>query len=211
LHDKVYLRDRFNDADTGRFTRSDTYEAPLTDFSSLHKYVYTSNNPINRIDPSGFNSSTLQEQQQANVVLMILIRFFGDLYNMSSPRSLSGLRTQEQIGEFLNLYIPFFENKELVPEIPSAEDLKEKTDGELNDIADKIAGKTLQNSRNAAREDSGTGQSGRSGNNAGATSKAGNGLRQAAKDLPNKHPLKERLQTRAKRYLNRAKADNHKN
>jgi hypothetical protein len=109
LHDKVYLRDRFNDADTGRFTRSDTYEAPLTDFSSLHKYVYTSNNPINRIDPSGFNSSTLQEQQQANVVLMILIRFFGDLYNMSSPRSLSGLRTQEQIGEFLNLYIPFFQ------------------------------------------------------------------------------------------------------
>jgi hypothetical protein len=102
------LRDRFNDIDTGRFTRKDIYEAPLTEPSSRHKYVYANNNPVNRADPSGFTSSTLQEQQQANVALMILIKLFESLDQIHKPTSMPGLRSPEAIYEFIRDVIPFF-------------------------------------------------------------------------------------------------------
>ena len=49
-----YLRARYYDTDTGRFTRRDTYEGRLNEPLSLHKYGYAHNNPVNLIDPSGF-------------------------------------------------------------------------------------------------------------------------------------------------------------
>nr|WP_026149077.1 RHS repeat-associated core domain-containing protein [Leptolyngbya sp. FACHB-161] len=48
-----YLRDRFYDAQTGRFSRMDIYEARLGDLKNLNKYVYAAGNPITNTDPSG--------------------------------------------------------------------------------------------------------------------------------------------------------------
>ncbi|MGD2180822.1 RHS repeat domain-containing protein [Lusitaniella coriacea] len=50
---QYYLRQRYYDASTGRFTRRDTYEGRLSDPVSLHKYLYANADPVNGIDPSG--------------------------------------------------------------------------------------------------------------------------------------------------------------
>ncbi|HLX69591.1 MAG TPA: LamG-like jellyroll fold domain-containing protein [Verrucomicrobiae bacterium] len=52
-----YLRARYLDQNTGRFWTMDSFEGNNEDPSSLHKYVYAEDNPINLIDPTGFYSS----------------------------------------------------------------------------------------------------------------------------------------------------------
>ncbi|MBE9178151.1 EndoU domain-containing protein [Oculatella sp. LEGE 06141] len=53
-----YLRQRFYDTDTGRFTRRDTYEGRLAEPLTLHKYLYANANPVMMQDPSGFTAIT---------------------------------------------------------------------------------------------------------------------------------------------------------
>ncbi|HIC88786.1 MAG TPA: hypothetical protein EYP04_05230, partial [Anaerolineae bacterium] len=48
-----YLRARYYDLGTGRFTRFDPFFGNLTDPLSLHKYLYVQVDPINGSDPSG--------------------------------------------------------------------------------------------------------------------------------------------------------------
>jgi RHS repeat-associated protein len=48
-----YNRARYLNPNTGRFWTSDTTEGDNEDPLSLHKYLYGSDNPVNRIDPSG--------------------------------------------------------------------------------------------------------------------------------------------------------------
>ena len=48
-----YLRARNYDSGTGRFTSTDPFPGFNTDPSSLHRYLYAANDPVNRIDPSG--------------------------------------------------------------------------------------------------------------------------------------------------------------
>jgi RHS repeat-associated protein len=48
-----YLRQRYYNPATGRFNRLDPFFGNLTDPQSLHKYLYTHDDPINGIDPSG--------------------------------------------------------------------------------------------------------------------------------------------------------------
>jgi RHS repeat-associated protein len=53
-----YLRQRYYDTDTGRFTRRDTYPGHISDPITLHKYAYANANPVNGVDPSGFATMT---------------------------------------------------------------------------------------------------------------------------------------------------------
>jgi RHS repeat-associated protein len=48
-----YLRARYMNPFTGRFITRDTYEGKTSDPSTLHKYLYVANDPVNKIDPSG--------------------------------------------------------------------------------------------------------------------------------------------------------------
>jgi RHS repeat-associated protein len=48
-----YLRARYYDASRGRFLGLDRFAGKFNDPQSLHKYVYTNNNPANYIDPTG--------------------------------------------------------------------------------------------------------------------------------------------------------------
>ena len=51
--EKYYLRQRYYDTGIGRFSRRDTYEGRIFEPITLHKYIYTHDNPINFVDPSG--------------------------------------------------------------------------------------------------------------------------------------------------------------
>ncbi|MDY4079008.1 MAG: RHS repeat-associated core domain-containing protein, partial [Clostridium sp.] len=51
-----YLRARYMDTTTGRFTSMDSYLGSVDDPVSLHKYLYANANPVNYIDPSGYFS-----------------------------------------------------------------------------------------------------------------------------------------------------------
>ncbi|MDR2407319.1 MAG: hypothetical protein LBE13_04295 [Bacteroidales bacterium] len=51
-----YLRQRYYDPATGRFNRLDPFFGNLNDPQSLHKYLYTHDDPVNGIDPSGLMS-----------------------------------------------------------------------------------------------------------------------------------------------------------
>jgi len=48
-----YLRARYYDAASGRFTRMDPYAGDHRDPQSLHKYAYCHGDPVNGVDPSG--------------------------------------------------------------------------------------------------------------------------------------------------------------
>ena len=48
-----YNRARYLDVSRGRFWSQDSFEGTILDPVSLHKYLYVSNDPINKIDPSG--------------------------------------------------------------------------------------------------------------------------------------------------------------
>ncbi|MCY2989032.1 MAG: RHS repeat-associated core domain-containing protein, partial [Planctomycetota bacterium] len=51
-----YLRARYYDAATGRFNRLDPFFGNIQDPQSLHKYLFTPDDPINFSDPSGRES-----------------------------------------------------------------------------------------------------------------------------------------------------------
>jgi RHS repeat-associated protein len=48
-----YLRARYLNSATGRFLSTDPEAGAPTDPSTLHRYLYASADPVNRIDPSG--------------------------------------------------------------------------------------------------------------------------------------------------------------
>lgn len=54
------LHARWMNPNTGRFHTMDTYEGDQEEPLSLHKYLYASCNPINRIDPSGNDGNLLE-------------------------------------------------------------------------------------------------------------------------------------------------------
>lgn len=102
-----YLRDRFYDPSSGRFTRRDVYEGDFVQPLSLHKYLYTHNDPINYVDPSGFiNKYTLLATL---VIADILASVGGEFFNpiivdpssvnipTPSPSILSGATSREVI------------------------------------------------------------------------------------------------------------------
>jgi RHS repeat-associated protein len=54
-----YLRARYYDPVTGRFNRLDPFFGNLNDPQSLHKYLYTHDDPVNGIDPTGKSWGTV--------------------------------------------------------------------------------------------------------------------------------------------------------
>jgi RHS repeat-associated protein len=61
-----YLRARYFNAATGRFLTMDPYEGCILNCGTLHKYVYTQNNPVNRIDPTGLADAEEEGALDAN-------------------------------------------------------------------------------------------------------------------------------------------------
>lgn len=65
-----YLRARYYNSKTGRFTSADTYLGEITDPLSRNLYLYTKNDPVNYVDPSGhlFETITKIAQTVQNMV-----------------------------------------------------------------------------------------------------------------------------------------------
>jgi RHS repeat-associated protein len=84
-----YLRTRYYDPATGRFNRLDPFFGNLNDPQSLHKYLYTHADPINRIDPSGLMS--LGGAMMAGAIA-------GGLAGMSSGAVYGGYRSAQKHG-----------------------------------------------------------------------------------------------------------------
>uniref|UniRef100_UPI00273A70D1 RHS repeat-associated core domain-containing protein n=1 Tax=Oscillatoria sp. HE19RPO TaxID=2954806 RepID=UPI00273A70D1 len=55
-----YLRMRYYNSDSGRFTTTDPFEGFLSEPLSRAKYPYVHGNPVNAIDPSGLSSSVME-------------------------------------------------------------------------------------------------------------------------------------------------------
>ena len=64
--DQYYLRQRYYNQNSGRFTRRDTYEGRLSDPITLHKYLYGNANPVTYTDPTGLFSAG-EDQAAANI------------------------------------------------------------------------------------------------------------------------------------------------
>lgn len=51
----VYLRARYMNPNAGRLLTRDSFAGSLQDPKSLHRYLYCANNPVNCVDPSGYD------------------------------------------------------------------------------------------------------------------------------------------------------------
>jgi RHS repeat-associated protein len=65
------LRARFYDANNGRFSQRDAFAGIYSDPETLHKYLYSDGDPINRIDPSGYLSGSMIELNLVTVLQFI--------------------------------------------------------------------------------------------------------------------------------------------
>ena len=80
--DSYYLRARYYQPGTGRFSSTDPLEGNITDPITLHRYIYGSNDPVNNVDPSG--EMTLNQTLVAANIMTSLASYggwyFGDIY-----------------------------------------------------------------------------------------------------------------------------------
>ena len=64
-----YLRARYMDPAIGRFTTMDGYEGDNQEPKSSHKYLFTQNNPLNKLDPSGYEAvPSSDDSEDANTI-----------------------------------------------------------------------------------------------------------------------------------------------
>ena len=66
-----YLRARWLDVGTGRFTQVDLWRGTPNEPASLQCYVYTNNNPVNRSDPSGYRPENIDEVGEIDIEHLI--------------------------------------------------------------------------------------------------------------------------------------------
>jgi RHS repeat-associated protein len=53
---QYYMRARYYDQAVGRFSSFDSFQGDIADPATLHKFLYTGDDPVDGIDPSGFTS-----------------------------------------------------------------------------------------------------------------------------------------------------------
>ena len=71
---KLYnMRARYMSPDTGRFISMDAYQGSIYDPASLHKYTYTSGNPVMYQDASGYSEGKLENITAGMTINMLLI------------------------------------------------------------------------------------------------------------------------------------------
>ncbi|WP_341502516.1 putative Ig domain-containing protein [Gallaecimonas sp. GXIMD4217] len=93
--EQYYLRARYYDQASGRFTQQDTWMGNNHDPITLHKYLYGNADPVNHTDPSGMfglvefgvvnNIRSELASQQVNVGLSVLDMGFGGDGGVATP------------------------------------------------------------------------------------------------------------------------------
>ena len=72
-----YLRARYSNAESGRFVSRDSFGGFTNDPLSIHKYLYTKNDPLNHVDPSG-NVSAGSVLIGVSIIAMLALNYFGN-------------------------------------------------------------------------------------------------------------------------------------
>ncbi|MBE9118935.1 RHS repeat-associated core domain-containing protein [Lusitaniella coriacea LEGE 07157] len=83
---QYYLRQRYYDPNSGRFTRRDTYEGRANEPITLHKYLYANANPVNGIDPSGLVTFGLSSHALIAQLLVDLTAIGIGIYGLKRKR-----------------------------------------------------------------------------------------------------------------------------
>ncbi|MGV7114744.1 RHS repeat domain-containing protein [Paenibacillus kyungheensis] len=60
-----YLKARYYDPSQGRFLKEDSYEGQITNPLTLNSYTYVENNPVNYVDPTGYNPEEPSQETDA--------------------------------------------------------------------------------------------------------------------------------------------------
>ena len=94
-----YLRARYLNPESGRFWTMDSYEGSSDDPLTLHKYTYANNNAVNKLDPSGKITSTVEAAEVGQLVSALVNVVAYLLINEVIPR------IKQKIDEDLGLYV----------------------------------------------------------------------------------------------------------
>ncbi len=93
-----YLRARYYDTQTGRFTSRDLFDGFLIEPLSLAKYTYVHGNPVNGVDPSGLFFSVLTAPTVLNIAIGWILAV-GSVFLLSqSLSSFGSLISSEQVS-----------------------------------------------------------------------------------------------------------------
>jgi RHS repeat-associated protein len=89
---QYYLRQRYYDPNSGRFTRRDTWEGRHQEPITLHKYLYANSNPVSYVDPSGlFSLAEVQAARQVrNTLAEAQFASYSDLIRNTDSDGLGG-------------------------------------------------------------------------------------------------------------------------
>jgi RHS repeat-associated protein len=94
-----YNRARYLNTTTGRFWTMDSYEPFGGDPRALHKYLYASSDPMNRVDPSG-NQDTIEEVGALDISVSLnaisVVSEQGVIEVVQAPVAVSALQTAVQ-------------------------------------------------------------------------------------------------------------------
>jgi len=98
----VYLRARYYDPTAGRFVSSDKYKGEIVDPGSQNRYAYCANNPVNYVDPSGFDSYIFYEKKDWEGQAESLKKVLGKKYG--SPVHMKEIKTEDEfVREWRNM------------------------------------------------------------------------------------------------------------
>jgi RHS repeat-associated protein len=91
-----YLRQRYYDTNSGRFTRRDTYEGRLSEPMTLHKYFYGNLNPVNFIDPSGLSFTASEQALAFSIETRLAVTAYVIVTKSYHPEQLRGFGEDER-------------------------------------------------------------------------------------------------------------------
>jgi RHS repeat-associated protein len=98
----AYLRARWYDPQTGRFTRRDPVASTLNRSGGYNAYIYVSQDPINSIDPSGyFSNEAIARSMGMSSFDKVLQEFRNGLYNYRGKWGLLKVLQEAEIGDTL--------------------------------------------------------------------------------------------------------------
>ena len=125
-----YLRARHLNPGTGRFMTMDTFEGAQTDPVSLHKYLYAHANPVNRVDPSGYdpNFNIASITTTLGIIGMQASQYISRMPAMAA----NAFRTGGQaVSSFFQQFGPVVQNfgRQVIELVPKVEQLRPILEG----------------------------------------------------------------------------------